>query len=418
MPGFDPERLRTQFPALAMSVAGRPAVFLDGPGGTQVPQRVIDAVAGHLRAHNANSGGAFATSRDTDRVIEEARAALADLLHAPSPSEVKFGANMTQLTFGFSRAVGATLEPGDEVVVTTLDHEANVSPWTALAERGAVIRTVDIRPEDCTLDPDDLDRAIGPRARVVAVGYASNAVGTINDVAAICARARAVGALSYVDAVHYAPHGLIDVQRLGCDALVCSTYKFFGPHLGALWVRDALLQSLPAYKVRPAEDRVELGTLNHEGLAGAVAAVDYLAAIGCEQPEGSGAPPDGGRRAALARAMAAIAAHEAALARRLLEGLAAIPGVRVHGIRDVGRLAQRVPTVAVTMAGRSPREVAETLGAEGIFVWDGDFYAQALIERLGLGASGGVVRLGLVHYNTQAEVDRTLVALERIAAQA
>ncbi|HVA21497.1 MAG TPA: cysteine desulfurase-like protein [Candidatus Micrarchaeia archaeon] len=417
MPDFDPERVRPRFPALATTVAGRPAVFLDGPGGTQVPEPVIEAVSAYYREANSNTGGAFLTSRRTDETIAAARAALGAFLNAPSPAEIKFAANMTSHTFAVSRAVGATLEPGDEVVVTTLDHEANVSPWAALAERGVVVRTVDIRPEDCTLDLGSLDRALGPRTRVVAVGYASNAVGTVNDVEAVCARARAVGAISYVDAVHFAPHGAIDVQRLGCDALVCSTYKFFGPHLGVLWMRPELLERLPAYKVRPAEDRVELGTLNHEGLAGAAAAVGYLEAIGLEQlatVPAAGAEP--GPRRALEAAMAAIARHESGLGRRLLEGLDRVGGVRVYGIRDPGQLHRRVPTVAITVAGRSPRTVAAALGAEGIFVWDGDFYAQALIERLGLLAGGGVVRLGLVHYNTAAEVDRTLAALERIAA--
>ncbi|HUY96025.1 MAG TPA: cysteine desulfurase-like protein [Verrucomicrobiae bacterium] len=412
---LDPARVRPQFPALARVVDGRPAVFLDGPGGTQVPQPVIDAVAAHLRDATSNTGGAFATSRATDQVIRDARAALADLLHAPSAAQVRFGANMTQLTFGFSRSVGATLGPGDEVVVTTLDHEANVSPWTLLAERGVTVRRLDIHLDDCTLDLDDLDRVLNSRTRLVAVGYASNAVGTVNDVATICAGARRVGAISFIDAVHYAPHGSIDVEALGCDALVCSPYKFFGPHLGTLWVRDEVLSGLPAFKVRPAEDPLELGTLNHEGLAGAVAAVEYLAAVGREQLElerRSG----GGRRQALEAALAAIAGHEAALVRRLLEGLARIPGVRVHGITDPAQLHHRVPTVAITVAARTPRAVAEALGSQGIFVWDGDFYAQALIERLGLLASGGVVRLGLVHYNTAEEVDRTLAALERIAA--
>ncbi len=414
MRALDPDPLRSHFPALATTVGGRPAVFLDGPGGTQVPTAVIEAVAAYYRERNSNTGGAFLTSQRTDETIAAARSALADLLNAPTPDGVKFAANMTSHTFAFSRAVGATLAPGDEVVVTALDHEANVSPWAALAERGAVIRTVPVDVEDCTLDLATFDRLLGPRTKVVAVGYASNAVGTVNDVARICARARELGAISYVDAVHYAPHGAIDVQQVGCDALVCSPYKFFGPHLGVLWVRPDLLAGLPAYKVRPAEDRIELGTLNHEGLAGATAAVGYLEGIGRAllEPNAAGA----GRRRRLEAAMAAIGAYEQRLVRRLLDGLDRIPGVRVYGVRDPARLHLRVPTVAITVAGHAPRTVAERLGAEGIFVWDGDFYAQQLIERLGLLATGGVVRLGLVHYNTAAEVDRTLGALTRIAA--
>ncbi len=409
---IDVERTRAQFPALAMEQDGRPVVFLDGPGGTQVPQRVIDAVARYYREQNANVGGAYPTSRRNDAVLAESHAAFAAFLGARSPDEVKFGPNMTSLTFALSRSIGATLRSGDEVVVTLLDHAGNVGPWEAMAaERGMTVRRVEIDVSDCTLDLDSLDAVLGERTKVVAVGYASNAVGTINPMGEIVRRAHAAGALAFVDAVHYAPHGSIDVQALGADFLACSVYKLFGPHLGVLYGRAELLDSLPAYKVGPAQDRWETGTQNHEGIAGALATLDYLADLA---PEGAGT----GRRARLRAAMEAIQLHERALGERLLEGLAAIPGVRIHGIADPARSAERVPTVSLTIDGLRPRDIAEALGREGIFCWDGDFYATGLIERLGLAGTGGMVRLGLVHYNTEEEVDRTLEALAGIVRRA
>ncbi len=408
---FDPETVRGQFPALSREVGGAPAVYLDGPGGTQVPQRVIDAVVAYYRECNSNTGGAFEPSRRTDDLLRETRRALADFLGAPGPAGIKFAANMTAHTFALSRAIGATLRPGDEVLVTGLDHEANVSPWEALGERGVRVVKVEVDPVECTLDLLDLEAKLTDRTRVVAVGYASNAVGTINDVAAICGQARRLGALTYVDAVHYAPHGPIDVQALGCDFLVCSAYKFFGPHLGVLWAREEVLAELPTYKVRPAEDPVELGTQNHAAVAGLAAALAYLEAIGTDPVEPEAGRPGAGRRQGLRRAMDRIREYEAALCERLLTGLTALPGVRVWGIADPARSAHRTPTVAITVAGRHPRSIAEALGRRGIFVWDGDFYARALIERLGLRESGGLVRLGLVHYNTAAEVDRLLATL-------
>ena len=414
LPVFEPETVRGQFPSLRKEVGGGPAVYLDGPGGTQVPDRVIDAVATYYRECNSNTGGAFETSRCTDEMLGETRSALADFLNAPGPGGIKFAANMTAHTFAMSRAIGATLRPGDEVMVTVLDHEANVSPWAALSDRGIRVVTVDVDVEDCTLDLRDLEAKLTDRTRVVAVGYASNAVGTINDVRAICERARQVGALTYVDAVHYAPHGPIDVQAIGCDFLVCSAYKFFGPHLGVLWAREEVLDRLPAYKVRPAQDSVELGTQNHEAVAGTAAALAYLEAIGRRREPSSGGSPLAGRREELQSAMVEIREHETALCHRLLTGLAALPAVRVWGIRDLDRLRERTPTVAITVAGHHPRAIAEALGRRGIFVWDGDFYAQALIERLGLQESGGVIRLGLVHYNTAEEVDRLLATLQAI----
>ncbi|HEX5465322.1 MAG TPA: cysteine desulfurase-like protein [Candidatus Limnocylindrales bacterium] len=413
---FEPDLIRPEFPALSLEVDGRPAVFLDGPGGTQVPQRTIDAIGRYYRESNANDGGAFLTSERSDAMVAEARAAVADFLGAASPREVKFGQNMTSLTFHVARSIGASLRPGDEVVVTVLDHEANVSPWQAVAaDRDLVVRTVDIHPDDCTLDLDDLERQLGPRTRVVAVGYASNAVGTVNPIPAIVQRAHAVGALAYVDAVHYAPHGLIDVAALDVDLLVTSAYKWYGPHLGILYGKEAILDRLPAYKVRPAHDRFETGTQDFEAMAGVLGTLDYLQELG--RRFGPASPGTGSsRRQELAAAFRVVTAHEERLVARLLSGLAAIEGLRIWGVTDSTSSTARTPTVALTVADRSPRELAAALGRAGIFVWDGDFYARALIERLGLLEAGGVVRLGLVHYNTMAEVDRVLGEIESLIA--
>jgi cysteine desulfurase family protein (TIGR01976 family) len=411
---LDLDAIRSEFPSLLLAQEGRHVVFLDGPGGTQVPQRVIDAVADYYRTSNANEGGAFVTSERTDAVVRDARAAVADLYGAATPDEIKFGYNMTTLTFHLSRSIGARLAPGDEILVTTLDHEANVSPWHAIArDRGLVVRTVDIHADDCTLDLDDLDAKLSPRTRLVAVGYASNAVGTVNPVAEVARRAHTIGAWVYVDAVHFAPHGLIDVQAIGADFLVSSAYKWFGPHLGALWGRAELLDGLPHYKVRPAHDDFETGTPNLEGVAGTLAAVEYLASVGSRLGVGA---PSTSRRQLLRVAMAAIREHELDLARRLISGLGAIPAVRIWGITNESRFAaERVPTVSITLSGVSARDAAVALGSRGIFAWDGDFYATGLIERLGLVQAGGLLRLGLVHYNTAAEVERVLEAIEELA---
>ncbi|HEX5466608.1 MAG TPA: cysteine desulfurase-like protein [Candidatus Limnocylindrales bacterium] len=415
--GFDVAAIRAHFPALARQQDGRPVVFLDGPGGSQVPGAVVEAVSRYLSDTNANAGGAFVTSQESDLIVAQAHAAAADLLGAASPDEVKFGPNMTTLTLGLSRAIGATLRPGDEIVITRLDHEADRGPWQLAArDAGAVIREVDFDPQTCTLrldGPDGLGGLLGPRTRLVAVGYASNAVGTINPVAEIVRRAHAVGALAFVDAVHYAPHGLIDVQALGADFLACSAYKFFGPHVGLLWGRLELLHSLPAYKVRPAHDRWETGTPNHEGLAGTSAAVDYLAELGRSLGAGGLA-----RRPAIERAMASVVDWEAGLSARFLEGVSGIAGLRLWGSVDPARSRERTPTFALRLEGWAPRALAEELGRRGIFVWDGDFYATALIERLGLAERGGVVRAGFAHYTTSEEVDRLLDELRDLAAQA
>jgi cysteine desulfurase family protein (TIGR01976 family) len=416
MTTFDVEALRRRFPALAIEDGGRPVALFDGPGGTQVPDTVIEAIADYYRTSNANHDGPFLTSRRSDDRVHEAHQAIADLLGADSADEIKFGANMTSLTFHISRSIGATMEPGDEIVVTILDHEGNVGPWKAIAaDRGLVVRTVDIRTDDVTLDLASLDAALGPRTKLVAVGWASNAVGTINPVAEIVRRAHAVGAWTYVDAVHAAPHLALDVQAVGTDFLACSTYKFFGPHAGVLYGRAEVLAALPAYKLRPAPVRFETGTGNFEGLNGVTAAVDYIASVGDAY---GGAALDGSRRERVVAGMRAIRRHEMDLFGRLMDGLDGIPGLAFYGIRDRARFEERTPTAAVRLAGIEPRAVAEALGAEGIAVWDGDFYATGLIERLGLLESGGVVRIGLTHYNTADEVDRLLDALERIAAAA
>lgn len=409
---FDPAAVRARFPSLAREQDGRPVVFLDGPGGTQVPGSVIDAVAGYYRDMNANDGGAFSTSAASTAMGHEAHVAVADLYNAASPEEIKLGANMTTLTFHLSRSIGATLQPGDEVVVTTLDHDANVSPWRLMAaDRGVTVRTVDIHEADGTLDLDSFDAALSSRTKLVAVGYASNALGTINPVKELVARAHAVGAWTWIDAVAYAPHGPIDVQDLGTDFLISSAYKWFGPHVGCLYGREERLAALPAYKVRPAHDRFETGTPNYEGWAGTLAAVEYLAGVGR-----SLAAEGLGRREAIVAAMTAVKTYEAGLSVQLLTGLAAIPGVHTWGITDVARVAERAPTISISVAGHSPRAVTTALGHAGIFAWDGDFYATGLIERLGQADKGGVVRLGLVHYNTAAEVDRVLAEVARIVA--
>jgi cysteine desulfurase family protein (TIGR01976 family) len=413
MPYFDVAALRAEFPALSREQDGRPVAYLDGPGGTQVPRRVIEAVAGYLAETNANHGGAFPTSEASDAMTEEAHVAVADFLGAASAEEIKFGYNMSTLTLHIGRSIGATLGPDDEIVVTTLDHEANVSTWEAMAaDRGVTVRKVDIRVDDVTLDLEDLESKLNGKTRLVAIGYASNAVGTINPVREIVARAHEVGALTYIDAVAYAPHGPIDVRALDTDFLVCSVYKWFGPHLGALYGKADVLDRLPAFKVRPAHDRFETGTAAFESIAGTLAATEYLGDVGRR----FGAPADDTRRAALVAGMTAIIEYERALVTRLIDGLESIPGVTIHGITDRSRMSERVPTVSVSIDGVHPRAAAEALGVQGIYVWDGDFYATGLIERLGKADAGGVLRLGLVHYNTAEEVDRVVEAIASLAA--
>jgi len=427
MPPLDLSPYRAYFPSLAQEIDGKQVAYFDNPGGTQVASQVIDAMVAYFREANANTGGAFITSRRTDEVIANARSAMADFLHAHSPNEIVFGPNMTTLTFAFSRAIGKTLQAGDEIVVTVLDHDANVAPWLALQEeRGVVIRTVDVHPENITLDMEDMRGKINERTKLVAVGYASNAAGTINDVATIIGWAHEAGALAWIDAVQFAPHGPIDVQQLDADFLVCSSYKFFGPHLGILYGKAEHLAKFPAYKVRPASDlapdRWETGTQNHEGLAGLVGAIDYLAMIGREQAaqyshafrNAAGESLYSGRQRDLKVAMQALMDYERGLSAYLLAGLREIHGIHLYGITNPRQLTQRVPTVICAIDGHTPRELAAFLASHAIFAWDGNYYALGIMERLGLEEHGGALRLGMAHYNTTGEIDRVLACLEQL----
>jgi cysteine desulfurase family protein (TIGR01976 family) len=409
---FDLAWVRAQFPSLSQKVNGQPAVFLDGPGGTQVPQRVIDAISDYLKRNNANTGGAYATSRNTDAMIANARAAIADFLGCDA-DEVVFGANMTALTYALSRAIGKGLPPGDEIVLTHLDHDANVSTWRALEERGVVIRMAEIHEADCTLDMDDLAAQINPKTKLVAVGYASNAVGTINDVKEIVRLAHQRGAMAFIDAVHYAPHGAIDVRALDCDFLVCSTYKFFGPHMGVLYGKREHLERLHPYKVRANSNAIpnrwEWGTLNHECIAGIAACVEYLADLGRSVNSALGA-----RRVALLAAFEAIHKHERELMETMIRGLLEIPGLKLYGVSDPKQFARRCPTMAVRIKGHTPLQLATKLGERGFFTWDGNYYALDLTERLDVEKDGGFLRIGLAHYNTLEEVERLLAAVREI----
>jgi cysteine desulfurase family protein (TIGR01976 family) len=413
---LDIQWIRSQFPALAQTVNGHPAAFLDGPGGTQVPQRVIDAISDYLRRDNANTCGAYATSRRTDAMLADARAAMADFLNCGA-DEIVFGQNMTMLTYAMSRAIGRDLGQGDEILVTRLDHDANVSPWLALEEKGVTIRWAEIHADDCTLDVEDLAAKLNSKTRLVAIGYASNAVGTINPVKEIVRLAHTYGALAYVDAVHYAPHRLIDVAALDCDFLVCSTYKFYGPHMGVLYGKREHLARLRPYKIRPLSDAVPLrwewGTLNHECIAGITACVDYIADLGSRTDSGSTT-----RRAAIITAFDSIHRHEHALMNRLIAGLSEISQLKIYGITDPTCFAWRCPTLAVRVvdqtADQTPLALATKLGDRGFFTWDGNYYALNLTERLDLEKTGGFLRIGLVHYNTVEEVDRLLEALRKI----
>jgi cysteine desulfurase family protein (TIGR01976 family) len=409
---MDTTWVRSQFPALSQTVNGHTAVFLDGPGGTQVPQGVIDAIADYLRNSNANTDGAFATSRRTDAMLADARVAMADFFNC-APDEAMFGANMTSLTFAMSRSIGRELNAGDEIVVTRLDHGANFSPWLALEERGVTVKVAEIHDDDCTLDMEDLARKITRRTKLVAVGYASNAVGTINNVKEVVRMAHAVDAMAYIDAVHYAPHGPINVRALDCDFLVCSSYKFFGPHMGILFAKHEHLQRLRPYKVAANTHAIpidwEWGTLNHECIAGITACVDYLASLGRHID-----PSVSNRRTALLTAFKMIQSHERALVERLILGLQQIPGAKIYGITDPKRFDARCPTVAVRIEGHSPLKLATELGNRGLFTWDGNYYAMNLTEHLGVEKDGGFLRIGLAHYNTTEELETLLQALKEI----
>lgn len=412
---FDVERVRAEFPALSVEDEGVPRVYFDNPAGTQVPKAVLNRVTDTMAYANANLGGPFQTSVAADAVVAEAHAAVADLLGSNDPAEIVFGLNMTTLTFHISRSIGRTLREGDEIVVTRMDHDANVWPWVILAaDTGARVRWLDFDPAACEFDLDDLDTLLNDRTRLVAVGYASNLTGTVHDVAGICSRARAAGAWTYIDAVQFAPHGVIDVGALGCDFLVCSAYKFFGPHQGVLWARRELIEELEPYKLRPAPShggaRFETGTQSHEGMAGTEAAVDYLAWIGTEM----GAATDlASRRERIEAGITALRSHEDALSRRLIEGLRAMTGVTIRGVSEPDALDRRVPTVAITVAGHEPADLARAMAEKSVFVWSGHNYAVEVVERLGLTDRGGVLRIGPVHYNTLDEIDRFLELLAR-----
>lgn len=405
--------LRQQFPALNRQLEGEPAVYFDGPAGTQVPERVARAVSDYLLHHNANLHGKFATSQESDELLERAGTVFADFLGTPHSDCLFFGPNMTSLTFAMSRALSRNWNADDEIVVTDLDHDANVTPWVLAArDVGARVRRVPIVAADCTLDTSRLKDALGPRTRLVAVGCASNSSGSINPVRDICHWTHEVGALAFIDAVHWAPHTRTNITELGCDFLVCSAYKFFGPHLGIMWGRKELLRKLNPYKVRPAPntlpDRWMTGTQNHEGIAGAVEAVEYLADVGRQWVQNQGLD----RRQALDIAFDWLRSYEQELIWQLLDSLAQIDSIRVAGITDAKKKAHRLPTVSLIHAEKSPEELARELGQRGVFVWHGNYYGLGITESLQL-EPDGMVRIGLTHYNTKSEVDRVLDILRQ-----
>lgn len=397
--------VRAQFPALARHHNGHPVAYFDGPGGTQVPRLVVEAMADYLYHHNANTHWEYPTSAETDAAIARARAVMADFLNS-TPAEIVFGANMTSLAFHLSRALGRRLNPGDELVITELDHHANVAPWQALErERGIRLQVVRMVPETGQLDWDDLERKLGPKTRLLAMGAASNALGTVTDVRRAGEWAHALGALFFVDAVHYAPHKLVDVRSFDCDFLACSAYKFYGPHLGVLFGRKELLETLDFPKLIPAPDaapeRAETGTQNHEGIVGAAAAVEFLASLAGGET----------RRERLRAAFSALRASGSALVTRMWEGLRSIDGISLYGPPPT---APRTPTVSFTLGNTASSEIARRLAASGIFVSHGDFYALTVVERLGLGREG-LVRAGAACYTTAEEVERLLDSVRTLA---
>ena len=416
---LDLPAIRNQFPSL-----NRPVVFFDNPGGTQIARQSLERINKYLLECNANHEGAFATSIASDAILDEAHRAMADFYAAASPDEIIFGNNMTTLTLHISRSISRGWREGDEIVVTRLDHDANVTPWVLAAkDRGCKVSWVDFDVEDGTLKLDDLYKALERKPRLLAVGYASNSLGTINPVAKITKMAHAMGALVYIDAVQYAPHGPINVQTLDCDFLVSSAYKFFGPHAGILYGKRELMEQLFAYKVRPATDRLpgkfETGTQNHEGIAGVLGAIEYFEWVGrefgSEQLEGLAEAGYQGRGLELKKAMVAIRAYEFELSRALLSALQSVPGLTIYGLADARRLDERMPTYSFRLKDLPPRLVAEKLAQEGIYVWDGNYYAINVTERLGLEASGGMIRVGAAHYNTLDEVERLKGALRKIS---
>ena len=407
------EETRRQFPALKRTVNGRPAVFLDGPAGTQVPQCVIDAVSDYFSNRNANHGGKFVTSVESDAMLANAHQAAADFVGADDAATVSFGANMTTLTFAISRALSRTWSEGDEIIVSQTEHDANYTPWVmAAADAGVTVREVPIN-DDTTFNLDAFGDLLNKRTKLVAIGGASNASGTINPIQKVCEMAKSVGALSFVDAVHFAPHKSIDVKAIGCDMLACSAYKFFGPHVGILWGRRDILEKLTAYKVRPADDALPskwmTGTQNHACIAGTLAAIDYLADRGTPAHK----THDTSRRDALTSAMSRIGQHESALTSQLLAGINQIDGYRVWGINEPSRLDERMPTVSITHKSLSPLTLATKLGERGCFVWHGNYYALPLTTALGV-EPDGMVRIGMVHYNTAPEIERLLNLLDEL----
>lgn len=409
--------IREQFPALI-----RPAVFLDNPGGTQIARKSLDRITSYLTLHNANHGGGFPTSYDSDAVLDEAHSAMADFLNASRKEEIIFGNNMTTLTLHMSRSIARQWNKGDRIVVTRLDHDANISPWILVAqERGVEVIQVDFNPDDGTLNMQEMENALAEKPRFVAVGYASNALGTINPVKKIIEMAHSVGAQVYIDAVQYAAHGPIDVQDLGCDFLVCSSYKFFGPHAGILYGRYDLLEELFAYKLRVVPNELPgkfmTGTQNHEGIAGVLGAVEYFDWLGRtfgEDQRQKFSKTYQGRRLHLKEALGAVRAYEFEISRSLLDILTEMPGVTLYGLKDAQKLEQRVPTFSFRLKGRHPRQLAEEFSRHGIYVWDGNYYAISVTERLGIEDSGGMLRVGPVHYNTLAEIERFRDVLSKI----
>jgi len=420
---FDLAAVRGRFPALAATDSGRRRIYFDNPAGTQVPASVADAMSACLLQANANLGGYFQTSRNADQVVGAARQAMADFLNAPSLDEIVFGQNMTTLTLHLSRSIGRLFSPGDEIILSQMDHDANVWPWVLMArDLDLVVRWLPFDPGTFEFDLDKLDELLGERTRLVCVGGASNLTGTINDVGAICARARAAGALTYIDGVQSVPHIATDVQAIGCDFLVCSSYKFFGPHQGILWGRREVLESLEPYKVRPASDTIpwcfETGTQSHEGIAGIVATIEYFEWIGETQADGFSKDWQHlpGRRRSLHAAMDCLFDYEKTLATRLVDGLQDLPGVTVQGITRPDAMDRRVPTVSFTHADLAPDSIAAALADQGIFVWSGHNYAVEVAKTLGIYDSGGAVRVGPVHYNSVAEIDELINSLETLIA--
>jgi cysteine desulfurase family protein (TIGR01976 family) len=415
--------IRREFPALKAQGTRGPAMFFDNPAGTQVPRQVLERTQDVLQNRNANLGGFFATSLSAGELVARAREAMADFYNASGPDEIVFGQNMTTLTLHMSRCIGRRLRPGDEIILTRMDHDANIAPWLLLAEdRGLKIRWLDFNTDSYEFDDNALDGLLGERTRLLAIGHASNCIGTINEVKNLAAKAKTAGALVYVDAVQLAPHQAMDVKTLGADIVVSSAYKWYGPHQGVLWGRREVLEERFAYKVRPAgnaaPDKFETGTLSHEGIAGCLGAVEYLTSLGQRFAAAPKArqSADGNTRQALEAAFGLMAAWEQQLCRRLIEGLMAQKGVVVRGITSSNAMHRRVPTVSFTLEGRNPAMLAKQFAARDIFVWSGHNYAIEPIGRLGLADKGGVLRVGLAHYNTPDEVDVFLTALDEIAS--